>query len=336
MTDGDGDTSVDREGIGDQLLFSDDGPVANDDSETQTVENAPVVIDAFTNDVFGADGVDIDNNPATVVTFTQGSVPGSVVSYDTTTGLFTYTQAVGQPAGPDTFTYTIEDGDGDTSTADVTVTIVADSIPTVIVTDGTVDEKGLPDRPINEPAGTGEIADGDGTNDSDPSETTTGTFTITTGSDTLAALDVRDFVTGNFVNVTAATVASPITVQGENGVLTVTSDGAGNYSWSYTLSDNLLTHDDNSTTDGDSDRGAADQKPGEAFDVRATDSDGSISAVEVLNITVNDDGPTLESSADPMDPLDRRCLRRCTRTVCRGRRLEWCRQTVPKATVKAG
>ena len=294
VTDGDGDTSIDRQGIGDQLRFSDDGPVANIDSKTQTAENAPVVIDAFTNDVFGADGVDIDNNPDTVVTFTQGSVPGSMVSYDAATGLFTYTQAVGQPAGPDTFTYTIEDGDGDTSTADVTVTIVADSIPTVSVTDGTVDEKGLPDRPINEPAGTGEIADGVGTNDSDPSETTTGTFTITTGNDTLNALEIKNDV-GTWIDVTTATLASPITVQGDNGVLTVTSDGAGNYNWSYTLADNLAHPFGNDLT------GAADQIPGEAFDIRATDNDGSISALEVLDIKVNDDGPTLTSDATPAD-----------------------------------
>ncbi|MCK7474084.1 MAG: hypothetical protein MZV49_12410 [Rhodopseudomonas palustris] len=128
------------------------------------------------------------------------------------------------------------------------------------VTDGTVDEKGL----------------SNGSASAGSSETTTGSFTIATGNDTLGSLEVKN-ASGIWVNVTSATTGSPVTVAGANGVLTVTSDGAGHYSWSYTLTQNLLSHDD-TVVDGDGDRGAADQKPGEAFLVRATDHEGDVSS----------------------------------------------------------
>ncbi|MCK7474083.1 MAG: hypothetical protein MZV49_12405 [Rhodopseudomonas palustris] len=67
------------------------------------------------------------------------------MTYDGTTGLFTYTPSstAGSSSTTDTFTYTIEDGDGDKSTATVSLTLKPDSEPTVSVTDGTVDEKGF-------------------------------------------------------------------------------------------------------------------------------------------------------------------------------------------------
>ena len=136
-----------------------------------------------------------------------------------------------------TINYTIQDADGDQSSSTLTLTVAADSTPTVSVTDGTVDEKGLVD-------GSGELADP--ALNSDTSETTTGTFTITTGGDTLASLVVGG------VDVTAGGV-----VNGTYGVLTVTNT-AGNYTWSYTLSDNTLAHTD-TVVDADSDRGADDQ-----------------------------------------------------------------------------
>ncbi|WP_432288653.1 tandem-95 repeat protein (plasmid) [Aminobacter sp. BA135] len=260
------------------IAINDDGPTANNDVATQGAENQAFTIDAFANDVFGADGVDIDNNPAVAVTFTQPTQ--GVVTYDPTTGLFTYTPnaGAGSSSTADSFTYTIKDGDGDVSTATVSLTLAADSTPTVTVTDGTVDEKGL----VN---GSGEVANP--APDTDNSETTTGTFTVATGSDGLAKLEIQD-KDGVWQNVTGGG-----TVQGANGVLTVTNT-AGTYSWSYTLSNNLLSHDDNalSGVDGDSDRGAADQKPGDNFQVRVEDSDGDVSAPDTLTITVNDDGPT--------------------------------------------
>ncbi|MDR7225439.1 VCBS repeat-containing protein, partial [Aminobacter aminovorans] len=133
------------------ITVNDDGPTANNDVATQGAENQAFTINAFANDVFGADGVDIDNNPAVAVTFTQPTQ--GVVTYNAATGLFTYTPnaGAGSSSTADSFTYTIKDGDGDVSTATVSLTLAADSTPTVTVTDGTVDEKGLAN-------GSGEVA----------------------------------------------------------------------------------------------------------------------------------------------------------------------------------
>ncbi len=274
---------------GDQATISltldvmDDVPVARNDFVTQAVENQSVTFSVFGNDSFGADDVDTDNTPVVAVTFTQPSQ--GTVSYDALTGLFTYTPVpgAGSNSTQDSFTYTIKDGDGDTSMATVSVTLKPDSTPTVRVTDGVVDEQGLP-------TGTGEFADGDATNNSDTSETTTGTFTIATGGDTLSKLEVQA-ANGTWVDVTGGGIVS-----GANGTLTVSVLG-GNYTWSYTLTNNLTTHDDTSTTDNDGISGTDDQKPGEAFAVRVTDSDNDVSPTTTLDITVNDDAPVVDVSS---------------------------------------
>ncbi|WP_164763920.1 cadherin-like domain-containing protein, partial [Mesorhizobium sp. M1A.T.Ca.IN.004.03.1.1] len=90
-------------------------------------------------------------------------------------GTFTYTPAAGEQ-GTVTFQYQIVDGDGDPSVATVTINLLNDSTPTIGIaagSDTSVNEAGLPARG-GEPAGSGEIADGNGANNSDPSETATG------------------------------------------------------------------------------------------------------------------------------------------------------------------
>src|SRR5690606_7676118 len=116
---------------------------------TQAAENQAVTIDVFDNDVAGADGVDLDNEPAGSVTWSNLTGLGVLVYNND--GTFTYTPASSE-TGTVTFDYTIKDGDGDISTATATITLLADSVPTVTVTDGVVDEKGLVD-------GSGEVAD---------------------------------------------------------------------------------------------------------------------------------------------------------------------------------
>ncbi len=277
------DKDGDKATINLTLDVMDDVPVARDDSVTQTVENQSITFNVFGNDLFGADGVDTDNSPAAAVTFTQPTQ--GTVTYNAVTGLFTYTPVpgAGSTSTKDSFTYTIKDGDGDTSTATVSVTLKPDSTPTVRVTDGVVDEQGLP-------TGTGELADGIGANNSDASETTTGSFTTTTGGDTLSKLEVQA-ANGTWVDVTSGG-----TVSGANGTLTVNVSG-GNYTWSYTLTKNLTTHNDTTTGDGDGNSGTADQKPGEAFAVRVTDSDNDVSPTTTLDITVNDDAPVVDVSS---------------------------------------
>ena len=119
----------------------DDVPTAANDGTIIVPEDTAVTFNVFGNDTFGADGVDTDNNPTTVVTFTNAT--NGTVSYDAGTGLFTYTPTSGY-AGSDSFTYTIKDGDADPSTATVTLQVLEDSIPQVgETTNLVVDEDGF-------------------------------------------------------------------------------------------------------------------------------------------------------------------------------------------------
>ena len=263
VTDQDGDSASDN------LVISiiDDVPTAVADAAEQGAENAPILIDVFANDIAGADGVNLESAVALV----DGPAKGTAV-YEGN-GVFLYTPAPGAE-GTDSFTYSITDGDGDSSTATVTVTLLPDSAPTVSVTALTVSEAGLPD---------GTDADSD-------SETAGGAMTITTGNDSIAKVEVQD-KDGAWVDVTSATVGTPVVVTGASGLLTVTSDGAGHYSYSYTLTANDPAHSDNDPGDGDGVSGADDAKAGDSFAVRVTDSDGSVSPTDSIDVTVQDDAP---------------------------------------------
>jgi len=263
VTDTDG--STDSASL--DIRVVDDVPTAVDDSAGQLIENAAVTIDVFANDVAGADGV----NLASGVALETGAAKGTVVYQGN--GVFLYTPNAGAE-GSDSFTYTITDGDGDKSTATVTINLLQDSTPTVGVTDMTVSEVGLPG----------------GTQEAENSETATGAMTIATGGDTLTKVEVQD-KNGVWIDVTAATAGTPVVVAGAAGALTVTSDGSGHYSYSYTLAVNDPTHPDNSPLDGDGISGAADAKAGDAFAVRVTDSDGDLSPADTIDVTVLDDAP---------------------------------------------
>ena len=82
----------------------------------------------------------------------------------------------------DVSTYTIKDGDGDLSHTTLTISVghftPTDTIPAPGGATTTVFEHGLPARG-SEPAGSGEIADGNPTNNSDLSETVSGTIAFT-------------------------------------------------------------------------------------------------------------------------------------------------------------
>lgn len=263
VTDTDG--STDSASL--DIRVVDDVPTAVDDVAGQLTENAAVTIDVFANDVAGADGV----NLASGVALETGAAKGTVVYQGN--GVFLYTPNAGAE-GSDSFTYTITDGDGDKSTATVTINLLQDSTPTVTVADMTVSEAGLPG----------------GTQEDGNSETATGSMTIATGGDTLTKVEVQD-KNGAWIDVTAANAGTPVVVAGAAGMLTVTSDGAGHYSYSYTLAVNDPTHPDNNPLDGDGISGAADPKVGDAFAVRVTDSDGDLSPADTINVTVLDDAP---------------------------------------------
>jgi len=272
VTDTDG--STDTATI--EVRIIDDVPQAYDDDATQSAENADVTVNVLADNGYGADVPGADGVAFGDIAVVGGSLTGAGTLDYNGDGTFTYHPADGE-VGTVSFDYTITDGDKDVSQATVTITLIEDSTPTVTVTDLTVSEEGLP-------TGTDSASDSE-TDDS-------GVMTITTGGDTLDKVEVQD-KDGNWVDVTAATVGTPITVAGTHGTLSVTSDGAGHYSYSYTLEDNYLTHPDNDPNDGDGISGAADEIAGDSFAVRVTDSDGSLSSTDSIDVTVQDDAPLI-------------------------------------------
>ena len=180
----------------------------------------------------------------------------------------------------DVFTYTIKDGDGDLSHTTLTIS-VGDSTPTdTIPAPGgattTVFEHGLPARGA-EPAGSGEIADGNPTNNSDPSETVSGTIAFTS-LDGVSVVSLGGHVlTGapqTFADGTTGTLTASFTYDA--------ATGAGVISYSYTLIDNTLVDPSSSSS----------------FAVVVTDADGDSAPAGNLVITIIDDVPTAVADTD--------------------------------------
>ena len=89
-----------------------DAPVAVDD-DASTNEDTPVTIDVLTNDI------DVDSTSLSVVSATNPSHGTVTINAD---GTLTYQPYVDY-YGPDSFTYTVDDGDGATDIATVTITV---------------------------------------------------------------------------------------------------------------------------------------------------------------------------------------------------------------------
>jgi VCBS repeat-containing protein len=145
-----------------------------------------------------------------------------------------------------------------------TIIITPNNPAGAVAASATVNEKGLPPRGAM-PPGSGEIADGNATNNSDTTETTTGTIDITS----------LDGVRSITINGTAVTTVGQ-TIAGASGTLTITSiDLVGQtVGYSYTLTTN--TSGDN-TTDN--------------FAVTVTDNDGDVASA-TLTVNIIDDVPT--------------------------------------------
>nr|WP_294846917.1 tandem-95 repeat protein [uncultured Sphingomonas sp.] len=293
VTDSDGDTANTTLSID----IVDDVPTARDDSATQGTEGAAVTVDVFHNDTPGADGVDIDNNPAVKVEYVDGTLSGSGTLVYNDDGTFTYTPASGEE-GTVTFDYTITDGDGDPSTATVTITLQRDSTPQVSGPDNlVVDEDGLPGANVD----ANPLQGNPGETDSTENATQSGDFVVDYGNDLpanpLAAAALVDspaldgqLVTLNGTPVTFALNGSGQLVGSAGGVnvMIISITGAttvGNVV-TYTYSAQLLQpvqHADvgnNENTDILS-----------GVQVQVTDSDGD-TATASFNVTVVDDVPS--------------------------------------------
>ena len=140
-----------------------------------------------------------------------------------------------------------------------------------------VNEAGLPaprdGDSANETPGTGEIADGIGDNNSNDSENTFGQIVFTAG-------DGANTITVDGVTITGASVGT--TIQGQFGIMTITSVNiaGGTIGYTYALSDN---------TSGDN---TADH-----FTVVITDADGD-TATATLTIDIIDDTPIARPDTD--------------------------------------
>ena len=133
-----------------------------------------------------------------------------------------------------------------------TIQIQPDGQPASVAAVDSVNEKGLPTRNGGEPAGSGEIADGNGANNSDTSEAHGGTIII----------DSPDGVSGVSINGVAVTGVPGQVISGAFGTLTITGFSGTNILYTYTLTDNTsgdTTHDDFSVTvtDPDGDQATA-------------------------------------------------------------------------------
>src|SRR4029079_7786230 len=156
------------------------GTDALDSNTTDGVADVPGADGAVVSGVAaGTTNADLDN-AATLNTAIQGSFGKLTLAVN---GSYSYTRDPGTAGGVnDVFTYTIKDGDGDLSHTTPTISIgdspPSDVIPAAGGATTTVLERGLPARGP-EPAGSGEIADGNPTNNSDPSETVSGAIAFT-------------------------------------------------------------------------------------------------------------------------------------------------------------
>jgi len=137
-TDGDGDKSSVTSSSALGLSFRDDGPNADDDSNSVVSIGSPITGNVTNNDSSGADqaagfpkgevtkftidGNDYAANGAVHV------IPGHGTMSMTSTGSYSFTQTDGS-AGTMNVTYTLKDGDGDTDTATLAITTVNDLAP---------------------------------------------------------------------------------------------------------------------------------------------------------------------------------------------------------------
>jgi hypothetical protein len=280
LTDTDGDSTSDTLSV----RIVDDVPTANNDTATQATENSTVTINAFANDVFGADGVDTDNNPNVAVTFTQPAQ--GAVSYNPSTGLFTFTPAAGQQ-GSTSFNSTITDADGDQSTATVTINLLADSTPQVVNVTAAVDDDALAG---GNPGGTGDLDANLGEPGATPSEAVySGQINVNFGGDTgtvsFANLNNTTGTVGTETilytwNSATNTLTATVNAGARAGTALFTVNLTSSGAYTVTLHEPVLHA-----------AGGAENDAIVALNYQAADSDGDVSTAGTLTITFDDDTP---------------------------------------------
>ncbi len=279
--------------VGHQVVFEDDGPVADNDanSVTEGLGNAtsgnvfgPSGESAGDDaDTIGSDGAAVGGAVTGARTGTEaGGGPLTAIAAGGTTiagtygdlklnpnGTYTYTLKTALiPIGvtSETFTYEIEDGDGDTDLAELVIALNQDTqIPDTAGSMATVYEDGL----------------ADGVQHGATSETATGSFTVDANDENYTLTLTGDL--GGPESITA--VGDTVTTS--KGVLTITSisepvSGVVTYGYSYTLTA-PLTHSGQGEIDPLSDTLTM------AVTDATGDSDGTPASIV---ISIGDDTPT--------------------------------------------
>ncbi|TNE46753.1 MAG: tandem-95 repeat protein, partial [Sphingomonadales bacterium] len=281
------------------IIVEDDSPIAADDIGIVPGGTfGPIMGNVLDNDESGADDYpEGEEGPDAVTGFSNagGSAdPGDTLAgeYGSLTlnadGSYTYVRDVNTPGGvEESFDYTIIDQDGSTSTA--TLTIQIEDAPNEItfvpeIGEGTeVSEGGLPPRG-DEPVGTGEGADADPDNNSDPSEATGATITFNS-PDGLASITING-VEVNLDNQAGDDTDDQVIVDDETGMLVITAvtydpvTGDGTITYEYTLGDNT-SGDDTSVS----------------FEIVVTDLDGDMAADDLVIDIIDDEPDAIDDSA---------------------------------------
>ncbi|SBV34979.1 protein of unknown function [uncultured Sphingopyxis sp.] len=277
VTDGDGDTAAATANIGQNLVFRDDAPVAEDDSAGLT-EGGPsfVTFDVDTNDNNGADG--FGSRSFTSLTGSYGTItvnPDGTQTYMLTPAGQAAIDALAPGATlTDIFTYTLTDKDGDSDPATLTITLtgtddgvtITNLTPKLDGGDATVDEDDLPA----------------GSDTTKESLTTTGSFNIS-APDGVANLSIHGVQVVNNGVFTPAAIPTPL-----GNMLNITAYNAatGEVSYSYTLTA-AETH---ASVQGEN-------SLFEDFPVELTDTDGD-NVDSLLSIAIIDDVPTARPDSD--------------------------------------
>ena len=182
------------------------------------------------------------------------------------------------------------DYDGDSVTLGtgeliIKIDLPTDKLPTVSAPSITVNEAGLPPH-AGLPAGSAEAADGNPANNSNHSETQTGTIAVSLGDTPSVVTIAGHIIDATFVGHT---------IDGQYGTLTITSFSSTSIGYSYTLTTNVTTNP--SANDGAVVSGQDD------FIVKVTDVDGEFQTA-TLSVKIVDDVPAVIASGSVTGEVD--------------------------------
>ncbi|QUN06197.1 retention module-containing protein [Shewanella yunxiaonensis] len=292
VTDADGSTATTGEL---NISFDDDTPTVSTMADINVDEgtSSPEGTLAFAG---GADGATVTAINGETLQFGQDGYSqavdvgnGTVMVKADGTYIYTADDNLVQPAS-DTFTYTVTDGDGDTVQGSLKVNITDANTPTAGTSAAAVDDDGLP----------GGIAGGTGDDTSTNSATATGNLTFSYGGDGQGTTGGIAFTntTGTVGTETVSyawnsnTLTATITDSSDSArigttLFTVTITDMATGAYTVTLAQNVLHTAGNDENDATA-----------ALTFTVTDADGSTATTGELNISFDDDTPTVSTMAD--------------------------------------